>query len=136
MSSQAAAPELRTRIEVRWRDLDMLGHLNQAVYHEFLEEGRAELLSSAVDLQDGAFVLARVELDYRHEVRRDHGHVDVVARVASVGRSSVVIENEIVLPDGTIAAAGRSVLVGWDPVKRAKRELSDADRAALNGGQR
>jgi acyl-CoA thioester hydrolase len=136
MSSQAAAPELRTRIEVRWRDLDMLGHLNQAVYHEFLEEGRAELLSSAVDLQDGAFVLARVELDYRHEVRRDHGHVDVVARVASVGRSSVVIENEIVLPDGTIAAAGRSVLVGWDPVKRAKRELSDADRAALTDGQR
>jgi len=34
------------RIPVRWRDLDLLGHINQAVYHEYLEEGRAALMAS------------------------------------------------------------------------------------------
>ena len=125
--------ETRVRIDVRWRDLDMLGHLNQAVYHEFLEEGRAELLTSLGGLRDLAFVLARVELDYRHEVRRDHGHVEVVARPASVGRTSIVVDNEIVLPDGTVAASGSSVLVAWDPQARGKRELTTAERAALLG---
>ena len=116
------------RIAVRWRDLDMLGHLNQAVYHELLEEGRAALLER---LGDFAFVLARVELDYRSEVRRDHGHVDVLVRLASVGRSSVVVEHEVVLPDGTVAAEGRSVLVAWDPRERRSRALTDDERAGL-----
>jgi len=129
--STTAPTEVRVRIDVRWRDLDMLGHLNQAVYHEFLEEGRAELLTSLSGLSDLAFVLARVELDYRHEVTRGHGHVEVVVRPASVGTSSVVLDNEVVLPDGTVAASGRSVLVAWDPSARGKRPLTDGERDAL-----
>ena len=125
--------ETRTRIDVRWRDLDMLGHLNQSVYHEFLEEGRAELLTSLSGLSDLAFVLARVELDYRHEVTRAHGHVEVVVRPASIGTSSIVVDNAVVLPDGTVAAAGRSVLVAWDPAARGKRPLTDTEREALLG---
>ena len=129
-----SALETRVRIDVRWRDLDMLGHLNQAVYHEFLEEGRAELFSTFASLRDFAFVLARVELDYKHEVTRGHGHVEVVVRPASVGRSSVVVANDIVLPDGTVAATGTSVLVAWDPSARGKRALSDGEREALLAG--
>ena len=131
--ASSATTEVRVRIDVRWRDLDMLGHLNQAVYHEFLEEGRAELLTSLSGLSDLAFVLARVELDYRSEVRRDHGHVEVVVRPASVGTSSVVLDNDVVLPDGTVAASGRSVLVAWDPAARGKRPLTDGEREALVG---
>ena len=122
------------RIEVRWRDLDMLGHLNQAVYHEFLEEGRAAFIAQLGGLGiDFAFVLARVELDYRSEVRRDHGHVDVVTSLVRVGGSSLTVDNRVLLPDGTVAAEGRSVLVAWDPSTRRSRRLSDDERAALEG---
>ena len=121
--------EVRTRCEIRWRDLDMLGHLNQSVYHELLEEGRAAFFAQLEALH--AFVLARVELDYRAEVRRDHGFVEVVVRIASVGRSSVVVEHEVVLPDGTVAAEGQSVLVAWDPEARGSRQLRDDERARL-----
>jgi acyl-CoA thioester hydrolase len=129
-----ATPEVRVSIALRWRDMDMLGHLNQSVYHELLEEGRAALFAS---LDEGAafpFVLARVELDYRTEVRRDHGHVDVVARVAKVGTKSVTLANEIVLPDGTVAASGTSVLVAWDPHERRARAITEVERAALGTG--
>lgn len=124
-------PEATVRIALRWRDMDMLGHLNQAVYHELLEEGRAALFASLGDGGGFAFVLARVELDYKHEVRYDDGHVDVVARVVAVGRTSVTIEHEVILPDGTPAALGRSVLVAWDLERRGSRELTPPERAAL-----
>jgi acyl-CoA thioester hydrolase len=127
--------ETRTTIALRWRDMDMLGHLNQAVYHELLEEGRGAILT---ELAAGAtvhhtYVLARVELDYRREVRRDDGSVDVIVRVGRVGTKSITLEHDIVLPDGTVAATGRSVLVGWDAQARNARELSDAERRALLG---
>jgi len=124
--------EIRIDVELRWRDLDFLGHLNQAVYHELLEEGRGALFEQLGALDGGFFfVLARVELDHRHEIRRDHGPVTVALRVEAVGRSSVSVAHEIIRADGAVAAEGRSVLVAWDRDARRSRPLTDAERSAL-----
>ena len=124
--------EIRIDVELRWRDLDFLGHLNQAVYHELLEEGRGALFEQLGALDGGFFfVLARVELDHRQEIRRDHGPVTVALRVEAVGRSSVTVAHEIVRADGGVAAEGRSVLVAWDMEARGSRALTGAERDAL-----
>ncbi len=124
------------RVPLRWRDMDMLGHLNQSVYHELLEEARAGLITELVrrvgpEQVHGTFVLARVELDHRVEVRKDHETVEITVRVAHVGTSSLRLEHDLRLPDGTVAATGSTVLVGWDPVTRGKRGLTEAERAGL-----
>jgi acyl-CoA thioester hydrolase len=128
--------EKSVRVQLRWRDMDMLGHLNQAVYHELLEEGRIAMIAELVqrvggDHTHGGFVLAHVDLDYHREVRKDHGEVVVVLRLTHVGTSSVVLEHEVRLPDGAVAASGKSVLVAWDLAARAKRVLTEHERAAL-----
>lgn len=115
----------------------MLGHLNQSVYHELLEEGRAALMTEIVrrvgsDHAHGTFVLVHVDLDYHAEVRKDHGQVEIAVRLEHVGTSSLRLAHEIKLPDGTLAASGKTVLVAWDPVARGKRVLSDAERTALS----
>ncbi len=115
----------------------MLGHLNQSVYHELLEEGRGALIAELLrragdDHMHAGYVLAHVDLDYHLEVRKDHGEVDIVARVSRVGTSSVELEHEVKLLDGRVAASGRTVLVAWDPATRTKRPLSDGERAALS----
>ena len=117
--------------------MDMLGHLNQSVYHELLEEGRAALMTEVIrragaDHSHGAFVLAHVDLDYHAEVRKDHREVEVVVRVAGVGTSSIQLEHEVRLPDGRVAASGKTVLVGWDPARRGKRALTPAELEALS----
>jgi acyl-CoA thioester hydrolase len=124
-------PEARVPIQLRWRDMDMLGHLNQAVYHELLEEGRSALFESLGERGRFPFVIARVELDYKAEVRRDHITADVVARVLRVGRTSVTVEQEIVRSDGVVAASGITVLVAWDPAARTSRALTEEERALL-----
>jgi acyl-CoA thioester hydrolase len=123
--------EARITISLRWRDMDLLGHLYQAVYPELLEVGRGALLLSMDGAASFPFVLVRVELDYRHEVRKDHGSIDVVTRVERVGSKSITIAHEVVRADGVVAAEGRSVLVAWDPHARSSRELTADERAAL-----
>lgn len=115
----------------------MLGHLNQSVYHELLEEGRAALIWELLkrvggDHRHGAYVLAHVDLDYHREVRKDHGQVEIVIRVGRVGNSSFRLLHEVRLPDGTVAASGETVMVAWDPRTRAKRRLSESELAALS----
>lgn len=132
----ATGLEHTVRVQLRWRDMDMLGHLNQSVYHELIEEARIALIAELMRRvgnrhAPGGYVLAHVDLDYHAEVRKDHGDVDVIARVTRVGTSSLELEHEIKLPNGRLAASGKSVLVAWDLARRAKRPLSDGERAAL-----
>jgi acyl-CoA thioester hydrolase len=129
--------EHSVRVQLRWRDMDMLGHLNQSVYHELLEEGRAALVTEIIRRvgdhhPHGTYVLVHVDLDYHAEVRKDHGEVEIVVRVGRVGTTSLRLEHEIKLPDGTLAASGETVMVAWDPATRGKRALTDAERAALS----
>jgi acyl-CoA thioester hydrolase len=117
--------------------MDMLGHLNQSVYHELLEEGRGAMMTELIrragsDHPHGTFVLVHVDLDYHAEVRKDHGEVEVIVRLARAGRSSLTLDHEVRLLDGTLAASGTTVLVAWDPVARGKRQLTEAERAALS----
>jgi acyl-CoA thioester hydrolase len=123
--------ESRVRVPIRWRDLDVLGHVNQSVYHELLEEGRAGVLGR---LEEHAFplVLVHIEIDYRTEVRKDHEWVEIVSRVGHIGTKSVRIDERIERSDGAVATEGHSVLVAWDPQSRSSRELTDSERSALS----
>jgi acyl-CoA thioester hydrolase len=128
--------EHRLRVPLRWRDMDQLGHLNQAVYHELLAEARIGLLTDIAHRSGNAalgdaWVVVRVELDYRAEVRKDHGEVDIVVGVGRTGTSSLRLDYEILLPDATVAASGSTVVVAWDPVTRRKRGISESEREAL-----
>jgi acyl-CoA thioester hydrolase len=127
---------LSLRIPLRSRDIDSLGHVNQAAYHEFLEEARVALIAETVapELQQQMdFVLAHVELDYRREVLLEDGYVEVSSLVTAVGRSSVRIEHQVRLGDGAVAAEGHSVLVAWDVAERRSRAIPDDERRRLRG---
>ncbi|HET9103314.1 MAG TPA: thioesterase family protein [Solirubrobacteraceae bacterium] len=138
MPGAPSAPlQYRVAVQLRWRDMDMLGHLNQSVYHELLEEGRAGLITEVLRRADGqvhgGYVVVHVDLDYHHEVRKDHREVEVSVWVESVGSASVRLGHEIRRPDDVVAASGHTVLVAWDPGARGKRALGEAERAALTG---
>lgn len=127
--------KITTRVSLRWRDIDVLGHLNQSVYHEFLEEGRTALIERIAEDapvgEKGAWVLARVELDHRSEVRREDGEVDIVVWIDRVGTKSLTMANEVRKLDGTVCASGKTVVLGWDAEARKARELSQAEKAWL-----
>lgn len=129
-------PQVRIEIPLRHRDVDELGHVNQAVYHVLLEEVRAAFVHEALpQLPYTGYVLARSELDYRREIRFEDRFVIGEAHVGALGRSSITIENRLLKPDGhTVAAEGRAIVVAWDPEARRARHLTDEERAILLPG--
>jgi acyl-CoA thioester hydrolase len=118
------------RIEIRWRDLDAAGHVNNAVFLTYLEEARAEWLART--LGDGwEYLLARVALDYRRELRLEDDEVLARCGVAKVGTSSVTTREELVTAAGELAAEAEAVVVARDPASGRSRSLSAEERAAL-----
>jgi acyl-CoA thioester hydrolase len=135
MTGDKPAP-VRVELALRHRDIDALGHVNQAVYHELLEEVRAAFFRHTLpDLPFTGYVLVHVELDYRREVRIEHRCLIGECRVAELGRSRVELDNRLVLPDGEVAVEGRAVLVAWDEQSRKSRELSEHERTALRSAE-
>lgn len=122
----------RYRVALRWGDMDALGHVNQAVYHELLEEARTAMITALPTPQKGAFVMARVELNYRREIPLNHRYVEVTLRVEAIGRSSVTVSQQIFRSDGELAADGQSVLVAWDSERRRSRPLGERELATLH----
>lgn len=124
---------LERRIEIRWRDLDAYGHVNNAVYLNYLEEARDawvhEVLGKVTDTWD--FVLARVAVDFKRELTREDAAVLVRCSLDSFGRSSVRTREEIVKSDGTLSAVAESVIVPRDPKAGSSRPLTDEERSAL-----
>ena len=124
------------RIDIRWRDLDALGHVNQAVYQTYGEEILDSYFRHALALGEGEiwdYVAARVAIDYRSELRLTDGQVIGTCRIERVGTSSVTAKIEMSAPDGRLAAEVEIVAVTWDPDRRESRPLTDAERAALSG---
>jgi acyl-CoA thioester hydrolase len=121
------------RIEVRWRDVDALRHVNNAVYATYLEEARDGWLEQALG-GDGAlwdYVLARVAIDFRNEVGLDEEAVVARVSLVRIGTSSLTLREEIRKLDGTLAAEAESVIVARDRETGRSRPLTDAERAAL-----
>jgi acyl-CoA thioester hydrolase len=129
---------LEKRIDIRWRDVDAYGHVNNAVYLNYLEEARdawvQEVLGRAAgDTWD--FVLARVEIDFRVELTQGDGTVTVRCALDTIGRSSVGTREEVRKMDGTLSAEARSVVVPRDPESGRSRPLTDTERKALEAEQ-
>lgn len=118
------------RIDLRWRDFDINGHVNNAVYLFFLEDTRDAWLASVLDDPEAtmSFVVARAAIDYRVAVTRGSGYVLGDCELARVGRSSVTTYEVVRSPDGEVAAEAEVVLVAVDPGTGASRQLTDHER--------
>jgi acyl-CoA thioester hydrolase len=129
---------LEKRIEIRWRDVDAYGHVNNAVYLNYLEEARDEWVQEVLGRVSGStwdFVLARVAIDFKAELTQEDGAVIVTCALDRIGRSSVGTAEEVRKLDGTLSAEARSVVVPRDPESGRSRPLTDAERKQLEAEQ-
>ena len=123
------------RVEIRWSDVDAVGHVNNAVYATYLEECRDEWLDRA--LGDGEtgwdYVVARVALDYRRVLRLEDEVVLVRVGLERIGTSSVTTREEI-LAGEELAATAEAVLVARVRETGSSRPLAAAERDAIERG--
>ena len=117
-------------VHVRWRDTDALGHVNHAVFLTYLEEGRDAFYVHALG-SDPHYVVARLEVDLRAEVRHPDQRVTVRIEPERLGTTSLTTRETILSASGEVAAEARVVTVRWDPAGRKPIPFTEAERARL-----
>jgi acyl-CoA thioester hydrolase len=122
------------RVEVRFRDCDPLGHVNNAVFATYFEVARFGYWREALGYreEDGLpFIMARIECNYRSQARAGE-LLDVQMHVGRIGRSSFTFDYRVVAAtDGRLVADGSSVQVMFDYAAQRSVAVSDEFRARV-----
>ena len=120
-------------VEVRFRDCDPMGHVNNAVYLTYLELARFAYWKAAeIGRLEGevSYIMARVEIDFRASART--GDVlDVGVAVTGFGRTSFTMAYEIRDQEGRLVANARSVQVTYDYAAGKAVPVPDGLRARI-----
>jgi len=108
----------RTTLQVRFRDIDAFGHVNNAVFFSYVELARIRYLLDVLQPDEGfdrlPLILARVELDYRSPITFGEDVV-VDTRVDRVGGTSFAMRHHMTAgPDSRLAGDVQTVLVTYD----------------------
>ena len=120
-----------TVVALRWRDMDAFGHVNHVVYLTYLEEARDAAIARILRETpgDGGYVVARVAIDYRRELRLADGPVLVSCTVTTIGGSSAQTRETICNATGELVA--EAVVVNFDRETRRSRQWTDDERHAF-----
>lgn len=136
-------------VEVRFRDLDAMGHVNNAVYLTYFEQARLAFWlalepggtpGGAIDPARIGFVLAHAECDYASPVRLGE-RLLVGCRAADFGSSSFAFDYLVVAAQGSVdaevrlVASGRTIQVTWDSASGKKVPLGDELRKRIEAFQ-
>jgi acyl-CoA thioester hydrolase len=121
---------------VRFRDLDAIGHVNNAVYLTYFESARIAYWLHTTRRPGGGvaaldMILARAEIDYRSPLAYGES-VEISVGCTSLGRSSFVIESDMhERASGRLVAESRKVLVHYDFAAGRSKPLGAELRALI-----
>ena len=122
------------RIDLRWRDLDAYGHVNQAVYLTLAEEVLDDWFQHKLGLRPGTiwdYVAAKTTIEYRSELLLTDVQAVGTASLARLGEKSVTANITLAAPDGRIAAELELIVAVIDGKGGATRRLTQQEREAL-----
>lgn len=146
MSENLTDYKFRTPIQLRFSDLDLYGHVNNATYLTYFETARTHYWREVLqwDWNVNGIILARSEVNYIKPINRD----DVIAcyvRTTRIGNSSFDVMHVLVkvTDDGEeICTTGKTVCISYDysvhkpvkipPEQRARMIAYDEPGLILN----
>ena len=124
--------KVRIELPVQFRDIDRMGHVNHAVYLQYMETARVELarrLGMIRDVSSSSFIVAMAHAEYKKPIR-DEPRVTVSCWVSRIGDRSWDLDYTI--SSGRVEfARGRTTQVGYDYHTRSTVRISEKLRKSL-----
>jgi acyl-CoA thioester hydrolase len=118
--------------KVRFRDLDPMGHVNNAVFLTYIEQARVAFLAevgAVTELEDMNMIVARIEIDFKAPVRLGQV-VEISVRASRFGTKSFDLDYVLRVDDDVVAEA-KSVQVAYDYGRREAMALPQEWREKL-----
>lgn len=82
-------------IQMRWNDLDPLGHVNNAIFITYFEMGRGRYMVASCPTWDwtkNMFLIGKIEASYHKELKLTAKNPKVWVRTKKMGSKSFVVE--------------------------------------------
>ena len=122
-----------TTVEIRFADIDAMGHVNNAVYFSYFEQARMAYFKERVariwDWNEDGVIVARNEIDYVFPVFLNDRMV-IRLWVEHVGSKSFTVCYRVVVGE-RLCATGKSVLVCFNHKNKATQLLPEAWRTVF-----
>ncbi len=120
--------KLNINIDVRFRDIDSMGHVNNAVFFTYFEEGRKAFLHTLFNImhpEDYNFILAHISCDFLRPVKLDDS-IMLQLWVGEIGEKRFNLRYSLVnsTDESIIYAKGQSVQVFFDYKKNKTAPIS------------
>ena len=118
MISQLVPFQYSTTIQLRWKDIDQFGHVNNAVYLTYFETARYYYNRDVNqwDWNQDQYIIASIKVDYLRPIFYP-GDIMVYLRIGDIGDKSFVFHYAITFEKNSIeklAATGQSTQVFYD----------------------
>jgi acyl-CoA thioester hydrolase len=113
--------KITTNIQIRFNDIDGLGHVNNSVYSQYFDQGRMQYFTHLnngedVDWHEARLIIASTHIDFIKPVFLNEP-IEVHTAVYKLGNKSLkMIQKLINTSTGELKATCKSVMVGFDPV--------------------
>jgi acyl-CoA thioester hydrolase len=124
------------RVTVRFRDCDMMGHVNHAVYFTYMEQCRFALwkhLGGEMGFPGAGTIIVHAECDYRAPSYL-HDQLDVTLTIGEIRNSSFAFHYDIVnAASGQRIAEGKTINVTVDYGTKRTIPIPGQTRALLEG---
>lgn len=123
--------------EIRFIDLDAMGHVNNAHYLTYFEQARVAFFEAFWEKEKSGpmterfpFVIAKADIEFLLPIELHHA-VETAIRVSHIGTKSFHFEYEI-RANGVPAARAKTVQVAYDYVAKAPMVLPDKFKEKLS----
>jgi acyl-CoA thioester hydrolase len=129
----------RTPIQIRFKDIDQLGHVNNANHLSYFELARMKYSSDVlgkIDWSKTGFILAGARIDYRQPILLEDS-VEVLTHTSKMGTKSFEMEHRIIRTEAngseTILASGSSIMVCMDYTSMQSIAIPDTWKKLVGG---
>lgn len=121
----------KTPIQIRFSDIDLAGHINNARYHTYIESGRMDYFEKAlgfeIDWKKTGIILARTEMDYLFPGRLND-KISVHTSCSKIGTKSFYLYYEVIregINGDLILAKATTILVCFDYFENKTIEIPE-----------
>ena len=125
----------QTPIQIRFNDVDIMGHVNNSVYQNYFDYARMQYFEKVfgyrMDWYDKALVLVKIEIEYFQPVQM-YDSIRVLTKVVHLGNKSLRMEQRLVgeQPED-VRCTNRAVLSGFNYIQGKSLELLDIWRESI-----
>lgn len=125
----------RAKVQIRFNDIDILGHLNNVQYFSLFDTAKAEYLQQimhgAIDWRRVETVIANIDCDFIASAYYGEP-IEIYTRCIKLGKRAFTLEQVMVNGDNLqVKAVCRTVMVSYDPDTGNTVDISDRARDGI-----